>query len=334
MKKYKKIYDSLILRARQREKKENEYYEKHHVVPKCIGGSNDENNIVELTLREHFFAHRLLTYIYPNEKNIIFALWMITTMTLSSLKKRDVGELNNYPRLVNLMQDFNQKNWITSRDYETIKKLYVDTKKQKVYSEQERKNVSQGTLNGMKDEKIREKCRKGSLGCKYYYDKKTLETYKWFPGDKEIDLGRFSFGRPPMSESQKEKISKVQKLNKEYFIIPHLNLKYTFYSDFLKSVPDDWKKGWINKSTNFMRNSIVRAVQIFDAMTNYKYEKQIIKNVEGFSKNFKIITPSLFEFCWECLLQFEDEDFSEKLANDILKHIDEIIIANEKYFKK
>ena len=36
---YQKIYDSLIERARQRELK-NVYFEKHHVIPKCMGGSN------------------------------------------------------------------------------------------------------------------------------------------------------------------------------------------------------------------------------------------------------------------------------------------------------
>jgi hypothetical protein len=35
--------------------------EKHHIVPRSLGGSNDESNIVRLTYREHFLAHLLLT---------------------------------------------------------------------------------------------------------------------------------------------------------------------------------------------------------------------------------------------------------------------------------
>jgi len=56
----------LIQKACQekRTKKENQYYELHHIVPKCNGGSNDVSNLVLLTYREHFVAHHLLWKIY------------------------------------------------------------------------------------------------------------------------------------------------------------------------------------------------------------------------------------------------------------------------------
>lgn len=41
------------------------YRERHHVVPKCVGGTNDPENIVELTGEEHYVAHQLLVKIYP-----------------------------------------------------------------------------------------------------------------------------------------------------------------------------------------------------------------------------------------------------------------------------
>lgn len=42
------------------------YYEKHHIIPRCIGGSDNELNLVLLTAREHFLAHYLLCKIYGN----------------------------------------------------------------------------------------------------------------------------------------------------------------------------------------------------------------------------------------------------------------------------
>ncbi len=36
------------------------YVEKHHIIPKSLGGSNKKENIVALTAREHFICHRLL----------------------------------------------------------------------------------------------------------------------------------------------------------------------------------------------------------------------------------------------------------------------------------
>jgi len=56
---YKRQYDLLIEKARQRGTVEG-YKEKHHIIPKCMGGSNKKENLVELTAREHYVAHRLL----------------------------------------------------------------------------------------------------------------------------------------------------------------------------------------------------------------------------------------------------------------------------------
>jgi len=36
------------------------YGEFHHIIPKCLGGTNNKDNIVRLTAREHFVCHRLL----------------------------------------------------------------------------------------------------------------------------------------------------------------------------------------------------------------------------------------------------------------------------------
>ncbi len=68
---YHKHYILLIDRARNRIL--SEYTEKHHVVPKCMGGSNDKANLVRLTPEEHYVAHQLLVKMYPNNVKLIFA---------------------------------------------------------------------------------------------------------------------------------------------------------------------------------------------------------------------------------------------------------------------
>jgi hypothetical protein len=80
---YQRIYDSLINRAKERELEG--YVERHHVVPRCIGGSDDEENIVSLTPEEHFVAHILLVKIHPEHPKLIFAANM---MGLNSNGKR------------------------------------------------------------------------------------------------------------------------------------------------------------------------------------------------------------------------------------------------------
>ena len=37
------------------------YTERHHIIPKSLGGSDDRSNLVRLTAREHFICHQLLT---------------------------------------------------------------------------------------------------------------------------------------------------------------------------------------------------------------------------------------------------------------------------------
>jgi hypothetical protein len=65
---YKRIYDALIQKARDRVA--SGYYEKHHIVPRCLGGSDEPENIVCLTPEEHYLAHQLLTKIHPSSKGL------------------------------------------------------------------------------------------------------------------------------------------------------------------------------------------------------------------------------------------------------------------------
>lgn len=73
---YEKHYNLLIERGRSR--KLTEYTEKHRIVPGCIGGKYDEENVVRLTPEEHFVAHQLLVKIYPNVPKLVFAVNMMT----------------------------------------------------------------------------------------------------------------------------------------------------------------------------------------------------------------------------------------------------------------
>lgn len=69
---YQKIYNQLITRAKHRIT--NGYYEKHHIIPLCMGGSNDADNLVKLTPEEHFVAHLLLVKMFPSHSGLIYAV--------------------------------------------------------------------------------------------------------------------------------------------------------------------------------------------------------------------------------------------------------------------
>jgi hypothetical protein len=72
---YEKIYDILISKAQNRILET--YTETHHIVPKCIGGTDNINNLVELTPEEHYLAHQLLVKIYPQNHSLVKAAAMM-----------------------------------------------------------------------------------------------------------------------------------------------------------------------------------------------------------------------------------------------------------------
>jgi 5-methylcytosine-specific restriction endonuclease McrA len=57
--KYTTWYNKIILNARNRII--DGYVEKHHVIPKSLGGTDEISNLVVLTAKEHFVCHLLLT---------------------------------------------------------------------------------------------------------------------------------------------------------------------------------------------------------------------------------------------------------------------------------
>lgn len=65
--KYTKWYYSIVTRARSRIVPKEGYCERHHIIPRSMGGSNSKKNLVDITAREHFVCHRLLTKMTSGE---------------------------------------------------------------------------------------------------------------------------------------------------------------------------------------------------------------------------------------------------------------------------
>ena len=60
---YKRIYEEIIERGKLRFC-DGVIVESHHIIPRSLGGSDEPENLVNLTLREHFVAHLCLARIY------------------------------------------------------------------------------------------------------------------------------------------------------------------------------------------------------------------------------------------------------------------------------
>lgn len=98
---YSAVYCALISKRLQNPLPDDEYGEVHHIIPKSEGGTNDKDNLVRLSAREHYIAHLLLARIYNDSK-----MWCA---------------LN---RLVH-GHDYKKYNHISSRSYQVLKKNYA-----------------------------------------------------------------------------------------------------------------------------------------------------------------------------------------------------------------
>jgi len=100
---YLRVYSQLIYKAKSKNRKKNEgtYYEHHHIIPKCMGGSNDNENIVLLTAREHYISHWLLVKIYNYNFRLVSAF--------NSMSRTSQSQIRN----------------ISSIAYETARKYYA-----------------------------------------------------------------------------------------------------------------------------------------------------------------------------------------------------------------
>jgi hypothetical protein len=155
---YTRIYNQIIERAQTR--KLEGYVEKHHIVPKCIGGLDVKENIVELTAREHFLCHMLLCEIYPQEYKLKHALFLM------AIGKQKVKEKTYV---------------IGSRVYERLKEEYSTMLTGKKQS-QETKNKKSKSMLSVWDGKTKEEM--SEIGQKRWNTRKENGTDKITWGNK------------------------------------------------------------------------------------------------------------------------------------------------------
>ena len=74
----------------------NEYKERHHIVPKCLGGTNDKDNLIDLYAHEHYEAHRLLAVENPHNNKLTYAWWTMSRCVVVQNNERYVPTPEEY----------------------------------------------------------------------------------------------------------------------------------------------------------------------------------------------------------------------------------------------
>jgi hypothetical protein len=105
--KYRKCYFSIVDRAKSRTLDPNVYIEKHHIIPKSLGGDNTKENLVRLTAKEHFICHLLLIkmVIGESKNKMVHAAWRMSVNGRPDQHRHKVSS-RTYSTLRNLRSEY------------------------------------------------------------------------------------------------------------------------------------------------------------------------------------------------------------------------------------
>lgn len=199
---YQLIYNQLIEKAQIESRKKNTgvYYELHHIIPKCLNGTDEKDNLILLTAREHLICHKLLCEIYPDNPKLIYALW---------------GMMNQ--KSPNHERDYK----IGAREYERARILIVEIlkiknkgKKRGPMSEEQKQKLSEALKGRIISEAWKRKLSEAQKGRKHTLEtrQKMSETRKGIPRSEETKqkISDAKKGKK-LSEETKRKISEAKK---------------------------------------------------------------------------------------------------------------------------
>ena len=157
---YQKVYDQIIDRAKTRQIEG--YVEKHHIIPKCLGGNNEQGNLVKLTAREHFICHMLLCEMYPNSDKLKQALWLMSIGKQSKNVKIKINgriyqKLKENISIINRIQQLNKKDSEETKRKKSINKI---GKKQSLETILKRSSSLKGRIHSDESNKKRSEALK------------------------------------------------------------------------------------------------------------------------------------------------------------------------------
>jgi hypothetical protein len=227
---YRRIHDQIINRSKIELanriilKKSGEYFEAHHIIPRCRGGDGTHKqlhheNIALLTAKEHYIIHLLLTKIYPNDHKIYAALWcmitrvkdgrfVISSKTYESLRKEwaIIASKYNKGKLRGPMSEEHKRK--ISESSKGVTKTMTEARLQADISKK-------GIPLSAETKKKLSDAKKGRVGVKHTEEtkKRLSEIAKNRPKRYHTEETKKKLSKPrrPMSDEVKKKISETRK---------------------------------------------------------------------------------------------------------------------------
>lgn len=182
-----RIYNEIIERAKLRglnKKLLEGYFERHHIIPRCMNGTNDKDNLVLLTAREHYLCHWLLWKKNNKNTQLMNAYFMMAHCKNEErnykISSKQYSLLKSEYSLYKSKNQFGRKHDETSRLKRSIKLIGHRNFKEDWICSEETKNLLSKALKGKnKSENHKKALSKSKTGEKNpFFGKTHSEEFK------------------------------------------------------------------------------------------------------------------------------------------------------------
>lgn len=256
---YKEIYNRIIERSKNRILES--YKERHHIIPKCIGGDNSSDNLTELSVKEHYVCHHLLVKIYQNTEFISKLVCAFRYMSVDSHNGNRIG-LNDYKSMRELYSKYHPlKNEKTKKKLsDSLKQYYKnlpDEKKKVICLNLENARLS------MNDEHIKRR----NVNSKISINKPEIK--------EKLKKSLYTYYNNETQEQRFDRLKKQKDCHtEESYKKTSVSLK-----NFIKSLTDGEKE---NRLTKSLRNcdNIERGKSISKSKKGKKTKQQDIMGIK------------------------------------------------------
>jgi hypothetical protein len=185
---YQKIYENLCQRGQSRTL--DGYKEVHHIIPRCMDGSDETSNLTDLTAREHYLAHRLLCKVHPTHTKLASALFLMMNVNKS------------YAVSSRIFEDLRVLHGQRMRELHTGTKQTPEHKaKRKLFGQGVPQPLIPSFTGRVHTQDTKDKISLAKKGCPAYF--KGPHTAEAIEKNRQAHLGK------PLSEAHKLKLSKT-----------------------------------------------------------------------------------------------------------------------------
>lgn len=170
------------------------YFERHHIKPKCIGGSDNDDNLISLSYEDHWMAHKLLAEENPDVKELQFAF-----NSCGSLEQFVAKKIKRIDKIIGSTHTLSEES----------KRKISEAKKGRKHSEETKRKISEATKGKVVSEETRKRMSQSQMGHSLSEDsrKSISEKAKLRFSNKE----NHPMSGKHFSEEAKKKMSEARK---------------------------------------------------------------------------------------------------------------------------